>query len=72
MKKSLQQEDIGPVPGYLSLHQEANRLMIKWTPNQLMNSNDPKSKISGIENGFRHENGTYINNLKNDEDDELK
>lgn len=26
-----------PMPGYLSLHQTANFLTIKWTPNQLMN-----------------------------------
>lgn len=26
-----------PMPGYLSLHQSANSLTIKWTPNQLMN-----------------------------------
>ncbi|KAF5307401.1 hypothetical protein FQR65_LT06915 [Abscondita terminalis] len=26
-----------PMPGYLSLHQSANCLTIKWTPNQLMN-----------------------------------
>ncbi|KAK4877826.1 hypothetical protein RN001_010332 [Aquatica leii] len=26
-----------PMPGYLSLHQTANCLTIKWTPNQLMN-----------------------------------
>lgn len=26
-----------PMPGYLSLHQTAHSLTIKWTPNQLMN-----------------------------------
>ncbi|CAH1163281.1 unnamed protein product [Phaedon cochleariae] len=26
-----------PIPGYLSLHQTANALAIKWTPNELMN-----------------------------------
>lgn len=25
------------VPGYLSLHQSAESLTLKWTPNQLMN-----------------------------------
>ncbi|XP_019615602.1 PREDICTED: small G protein signaling modulator 2-like isoform X1 [Branchiostoma belcheri] len=30
-------EDMEPVPGYLSLHQTADNLTIKWTPNQLMN-----------------------------------
>lgn len=25
------------MPGYLSLHQSAQSLTIKWTPNQLMN-----------------------------------
>lgn len=32
------QKDIEePMPGYLSLHQTAAGLVIKWTPNQLMN-----------------------------------
>lgn len=26
-----------PIPGYLSLHQTATSLIIKWTPNELMN-----------------------------------
>ena len=26
-----------PLPGYLSLHQSAAGLSLKWTPNQLMN-----------------------------------
>nr|CAB3266034.1 small G protein signaling modulator 1 [Phallusia mammillata] len=34
------QEEVGPIPGYLSLHQEINLLVIKWTPNQLMNVKD--------------------------------
>lgn len=29
--------------GYLSLHQTASSLIIKWTPNQLMNCNSPGS-----------------------------
>lgn len=27
------------MPGYLTLHQTAHSLNIKWTPNQLMNRN---------------------------------
>uniref|UniRef100_A0A8C0ZW35 Small G protein signaling modulator 2 n=1 Tax=Castor canadensis TaxID=51338 RepID=A0A8C0ZW35_CASCN len=30
-------EDMEAVPGYLSLHQSAESLTLKWTPNQLMN-----------------------------------
>ncbi|XP_012908939.1 small G protein signaling modulator 2 isoform X4 [Mustela lutreola] len=30
-------EDMEAVPGYLSLHQAAESLTLKWTPNQLMN-----------------------------------
>ncbi|ERE67984.1 small G protein signaling modulator 2 [Cricetulus griseus] len=30
-------EDMEAVPGYLSLHQSAENLTLKWTPNQLMN-----------------------------------
>ena len=32
------------MPGYLSLHQTAQMLTIKWTPNQLMN-NDPEGEV---------------------------
>ncbi|VVC39869.1 Hypothetical protein CINCED_3A012394 [Cinara cedri] len=32
---------IEPMAGYLSLHQTASSLIIKWTPNQLMNCNSP-------------------------------
>uniref|UniRef100_G1P0C5 Small G protein signaling modulator 2 n=1 Tax=Myotis lucifugus TaxID=59463 RepID=G1P0C5_MYOLU len=34
---SPQKEDMEAVPGYLSLHQSAESLTLKWTPNQLMN-----------------------------------
>lgn len=27
------------IPGYLSLHQTAELMTLKWTPNQLMNGN---------------------------------
>lgn len=37
MKMSLQKDVAEPMPGYLSLHQTAAGLIIKWTPNQLMN-----------------------------------
>ncbi|XP_032458667.1 small G protein signaling modulator 1 isoform X5 [Phocoena sinus] len=30
-------DDMEAVPGYLSLHQTADVMMLKWTPNQLMN-----------------------------------
>ncbi|KAG8226924.1 hypothetical protein J437_LFUL005681, partial [Ladona fulva] len=38
-----------PIPGYLSLHQTAQMLTIKWTPNQLMNGyteNEPQQDKS--------------------------
>uniref|UniRef100_A0A3Q3XIT1 Uncharacterized protein n=1 Tax=Mola mola TaxID=94237 RepID=A0A3Q3XIT1_MOLML len=31
-------DDMEAVPGYLSLHQNADMMTLKWTPNQLMNS----------------------------------
>ncbi|XP_072103649.1 small G protein signaling modulator 1 [Mobula birostris] len=30
-------DDMEPTPGYLSLHQTADTMTLKWTPNQLMN-----------------------------------
>ncbi|KAK2494187.1 hypothetical protein MC885_009873 [Smutsia gigantea] len=30
-------DDMEAVPGYLSLHQTADVMTLKWTPNQLMN-----------------------------------
>lgn len=34
---SLQRDDMEAVPGYLSLHQTAVIMNLKWMPNQLMN-----------------------------------
>ncbi|XP_048648899.1 small G protein signaling modulator 2 isoform X5 [Marmota marmota marmota] len=36
-RPALGKEDMEAVPGYLSLHQSAESLTLKWTPNQLMN-----------------------------------
>lgn len=36
---SLQRDDMEAIPGYLSLHQTADLMTLKWTPNQLMNGN---------------------------------
>jgi len=42
MKKFCFQKDVTePMAGYLSLHQTASSLIIKWTPNQLMNCHSP-------------------------------
>uniref|UniRef100_A0A672QLL0 Small G protein signaling modulator 1-like n=1 Tax=Sinocyclocheilus grahami TaxID=75366 RepID=A0A672QLL0_SINGR len=34
-----QTDDMEAIPGYLSLHQTADLMTLKWTPNQLMNGN---------------------------------
>ena len=34
-----QRDDMEAIPGYLSLHQTADLMTLKWTPNQLMNGN---------------------------------
>lgn len=34
-----QRDDMEAIPGYLSLHQTAELMTLKWTPNQLMNGN---------------------------------
>ncbi|XP_036264365.1 small G protein signaling modulator 2 isoform X5 [Pipistrellus kuhlii] len=38
-------EDMEAVPGYLSLHQSAESLTLKWTPNQLMNGTLGNSEL---------------------------
>ncbi|XP_046738332.1 small G protein signaling modulator 1-like isoform X1 [Diprion similis] len=42
-----------PMPGYLSLHQSARGLVIKWTPNQLMNGfvSNCSSETGGVGGG---------------------
>ncbi|XP_033113509.1 small G protein signaling modulator 1-like [Anneissia japonica] len=40
-------EDVEQIPGYLSLHQSADLLTIKWTPNQLMNGSTNSSDGEG-------------------------
>uniref|UniRef100_H3CUI8 Small G protein signaling modulator 1b n=1 Tax=Tetraodon nigroviridis TaxID=99883 RepID=H3CUI8_TETNG len=35
----MQRDDMEAIPGYLSLHQTAELITLKWTPNQLMNGN---------------------------------
>lgn len=35
----LQKDGMEAIPGYLSLHQTADVMTLKWTPNQLMNGN---------------------------------
>lgn len=35
----VQRDDMEAIPGYLSLHQTAELMTLKWTPNQLMNGN---------------------------------
>jgi len=32
-----QNSDVELLAGYLSLHQDGDQLLVKWTPNQLMN-----------------------------------
>ena len=54
----------------MSLHQDGNRLLIKWTPNQLMNVSDSKTKNSTVHNGIRQSNGNHVVDEKlNDEDE---
>ncbi|XP_063628709.1 small G protein signaling modulator 2-like isoform X1 [Cydia splendana] len=47
----VQPKDVAePMPGYLSLHQTAAGLIIKWTPNQLMNG---YAESEGVDKSFR-------------------
>ena len=50
------QEEVGPVPGYLSLHQQGSKMMIKWTPNQLMQEEE-----ACIQGKLTESNGVYRN-----------
>ncbi|XP_076802337.1 small G protein signaling modulator 1-like isoform X3 [Clavelina lepadiformis] len=44
------------IPGYLSLHQETSKVIIKWTPNQLINISDSKSDSRFVE--FREQDSS--------------
>lgn len=46
----LQRENLEAIPGYLSLHQTPAGLVIKWTPNQLMNGSASLGEGSPNEN----------------------
>lgn len=50
-----------PMPGYLSLHQNAQSLVIKWTPNQLMNG------YNEVEVADKSSYWTYALNINVDE-----
>ena len=41
-----QKEDVAPLAGYLSLHQNAEGLVLKWTPNQLMNGGSEEDDVT--------------------------
>ncbi|XP_013379334.1 small G protein signaling modulator 1-like [Lingula anatina] len=51
-------EDAQPLPGYLSLHQSADGLTVKWTPNQLMgggqNTQEDTDKSSSHHSASNH------------------
>lgn len=50
-------EDIGHIPGYLSLHQEGSSLVMKWTPNQLMQGDYDPEVVD--ENSANNESSEY-------------
>lgn len=43
----LKRENLEPMPGYLSLHAVPHTLLIKWTPNNLMNNGRSESPPDG-------------------------
>jgi len=56
--------------GYLSLHQTASSLIIKWTPNQLMNCHSPGTnqndhpEIDASDKRLVFSVGSFIYNIK--------
>lgn len=48
----LQKEDVEPLAGYLSLHQNSDGLALKWTPNQLMNGGGSEEDESTVDRRF--------------------
>lgn len=50
----LQKDDLEPMPGYLSLHAESYGLIIKWTPNQLINGRPSQNSAESNDSIFSH------------------
>lgn len=50
----LQKDDLEPMPGYLSLHAESYGLIIKWTPNQLINGRPSQNSAESSDSIFSH------------------
>lgn len=52
------------VPGYLSLHQNADIMTLKWTPNQLMNGSvgdlDYERRCDNIRQQMGWDYGNYV------------
>ena len=48
----MQKDDVEPLAGYLSLHQSAAGISLKWTPNQLMNGGAADEDDSSIDRRF--------------------
>lgn len=52
------------VPGYLSLHQNADMMTLKWTPNQLMNGSvgdlDYECRCDNIRPQMGWDYGDYV------------
>ncbi|KAH9404006.1 Small G protein signaling modulator 2 [Tyrophagus putrescentiae] len=47
-------DDLEPMPGYLSLHAEPYGLIIKWTPNQLINGRPSQNSAESSDSIFSH------------------
>lgn len=51
----VQKEDVEAMAGYLSLHQNQHNVVVKWTPNQLMNVSTDHSATEGAPSDRRLE-----------------
>lgn len=64
-----QRDDMEAIPGYLSLHQTADLMTLKWTPNQLMNGSvgdldyERRCRMTQLQMGYDYDDCVCLQSL---------